>query len=71
MKLYVVAKRLPSREECTAWELQGVFSSIELAVSACRDRNHFYLELELNQELSQETVPMLVTFPMDFLKVYL
>ena len=38
------------------WEFQGVFDSQELAVSACRDKNYWFLPITLNESWPHETV---------------
>lgn len=39
------------------WELQGVFSTEEAAVSACRDHTYFVGPVKLNESLPHETLP--------------
>ncbi|MDB4914061.1 MAG: hypothetical protein JWM95_1705 [Gemmatimonadetes bacterium] len=37
------------------WEVQGVFSSEDKAVAACRNQWHFVMPLELDAELPDQT----------------
>lgn len=39
------------------WELQGVFSTEEAAIDACRDHTYFVGPIKLNESLPHETLP--------------
>jgi hypothetical protein len=43
-------------ETPSSWELQGVFSTRDLAVAACRNPNYFIAELKLDAALPDETM---------------
>ena len=40
----------------TVWSFQGIFTSVELAVAACRNANYFYVPVKLNVECPDEIV---------------
>jgi len=52
-KVHVVAQ---NRDKC--WEIQGVFSSHEKAVAACRNDNYYTFAEELDVLLPDEPVPI-------------
>ncbi|WP_027715831.1 hypothetical protein [Desulfuromonas sp. TF] len=52
-RLYLVG-RVVGR--AMAWDVQGVFTSKEAAIEACRKPNYFYFALPLDQELPEEPV---------------
>lgn len=53
MKLWIVGKYVyhkRGRKE-SAWEFQGVFSSLRRAKSACKTRDYFYAPAKLNERI--------------------
>ena len=52
-KVYVVAQ---NRDKC--WELQGIFSSHEKAVAACRNDHYYTFEEDLDVALPDEPTPI-------------
>jgi hypothetical protein len=52
MKLWIVGqvKAFP------LWEFQGIFDSKEKAAAARKDYNWFFVPVELNKELPEETI---------------
>jgi hypothetical protein len=44
--------------EGQGWEFQGVFSSEELAIKACRDWTYFIAPMTLDEEVPHETFEM-------------
>lgn len=65
MKMYMVGQQIPTRENPERWELQGIFSTVEKAVVACRTRNFFYTEMTMDEELPLEYTPAYLVFPID------
>jgi hypothetical protein len=55
-QLFLVAQMRPTGEDPTGWEFQRVFSTVEKAEQACRNRNYFYKPVTLDEELSDETL---------------
>ena len=52
MKVWIVGQyRAPS------WDFQGVFSTEEKAVAACRDANYFVAPAELDAEVPHQLEP--------------
>ena len=59
MRLWYVGRfreQVNGEEFRCVWEFQGVFSTEEKAVAACRDHTYFVVPIELDQELAHETV---------------
>lgn len=52
--LWIVGRHL---YESDAWEFQGVFTSQEFALAACRDRSYFIAPAILDEIHSHESVP--------------
>ena len=55
MRLFIVGQVQGPGPCGTAWDFQGVFSTEEAAVAACRDETYFVGPAELDQELPHET----------------
>jgi len=70
-KLYMVGQQKPSRENPTYWEFQGIFSAKNRAILACRNRNYFYVEIMLNENLPDETIGLCTVFPIGPLETML
>lgn len=54
-KLFVVGQ--VTNEELKTWDFQGVFSTEEKAVAACRDWTYFVGPADLDAEVPHETAP--------------
>lgn len=48
------AEDAESGERLVAWDFQGVFSSEDLAVAACRDDRYFVAPAKMNQQLPHD-----------------
>jgi hypothetical protein len=49
------AEDLETGEHLVAWDFQGVFTSEDLAVAACRDDRYFVAPAKMNQQLPHDT----------------
>lgn len=54
--LWMVGQFIKETEHGNIWDFQGVFTSEEQAVKACRTPAYFVVPIALNQELPHETV---------------
>lgn len=52
MNLFLVGKVISQTEAGSVWEVQGIFSTEELAVAACHGPNYCVMPLTLDEELS-------------------
>lgn len=59
MQLWLVTqvKWNPDIEGAVIWEFQGIFSSEEKALAACRDENYTMAPAILDEELPHESLP--------------
>ncbi|GEA17513.1 hypothetical protein [Moorella sp. E306M] len=55
MVLWVCGKNVAELEEGIVWELQGIFTTKEAAVAACKNERYFIGPVELNKPLPEET----------------
>jgi len=61
LNLYLCGQYRPGNP----WEFQGVFSSEQKAIKACRNENYFYAPIELDKEIPDQTEEMPeVIYPM-------
>lgn len=53
--VWVCGKNVAEVEAGIVWELQGVFTTRESAIAACKSERYFIGPVELNKELPDET----------------
>lgn len=58
MELWLCGQYRSGETPNVVWDFAGIFSSKELALSACRDRNYFVAPVVLDETLPDETVVM-------------
>ena len=56
MILWICGKYLEGEGGKVFWAFQGVFSTKDKAIVACRDRNYFVAPSKLNKELPDDIV---------------
>jgi len=56
LTLWVVGQYRAETDAGNVWDIQGVFSTREKALAACRGPNYFIGPIKLNEELPDETV---------------
>ena len=44
-----------TKDECNYWEMEGIFSSEQLAIKACKLNRHFIGPMELDEPCPEET----------------
>lgn len=54
--VWVCGKNVAETETGIVWELQGVFTTKEAAVAACKGENYFVGPVELNKEMPDEPI---------------
>ena len=63
--LWLVLQYKPKKNETWNHEVQGIFSTKEKAIKACRDRNYSYMPLELNKSLPHRTTKHTNVYPIE------
>jgi len=63
MKLYFVSQYRSGDWPNVVWDLQGVFDTFDQAILACKTGAYSVTEIELNQELPEETTKLPTYYP--------
>ena len=64
--MYLVGRFIKDTEYGAVWDFQGIFSSKDHAILACRDSYYFYAKVQLNEELKHETKEWIgVVYPIE------
>lgn len=63
MTLWLVGQYRESAQAGVVWDFQGVFSSKEKAVAACRTSSYFVVSVEVDEEAPEEIKPWRVHYP--------
>jgi len=56
MNFFLVLQYKPKKDDKWDYEVQGIFSTKEKAIKACRDRNYSIMSLELDKSLPHKTI---------------
>ncbi len=54
--VWICGKHISHDDNGTVWDFQGVFSTEEQAISACKDDNYFIGPTEMNVVLPEEKI---------------